>query len=331
MKGQASLLPSLKNIAEHINLGKKTDKGKGKAKDFSEPLSRDGDFKKLKERYQTLLQQRSSLDTELQNIQELLDSSSDSSSDGNSHLYASDSDSDNSVWPYLVSVVESESEISPPPYTPTPYSPTAASCMPSTPSRASRPAPPAATPSLSRPPMTPSCSLVAACLNTPTPSAANGTPTSGNSLTHPSNPPTPRATNGKPKYKKTCFGYVVYRGKETGAFKYWNMVHSIISNDTIALYKGFPTFQAAREVYVHTQDTGVINALSLHSSQSQQTQDNRVYVVTEGTRPGVYQDAFSALQRGLQWNGGALHPKGTVAEANQFFVTEYMGGRVRPI
>ncbi|KAF5364950.1 hypothetical protein D9758_008119 [Tetrapyrgos nigripes] len=345
MKGQAFFLPSLKNIAEHFILDQKASKGKGKAKDNSTSQSRAGGAAKLIERYETLAKQRRDIDIELKNIQDQLDSSDSSSdsSDGNSHLYVSDSD--DSIGPYIVGVVESESKFNAaPPYTSLSHT---ASSTPSTPSHTSRPAltvttsRPAPTVTMSRPAPTITTSRphttrsFAARPNALTARTANATPIPGSSSASPSNPPTPCATKAKPKYKKNYFGYVVYRGRETGAFKFWNMVQSIIANDSIVLYKGFPTFQAAREVYSHTQDTGVINALSLpatstpHCSQSQEIQDNRIYVVTEGPSPGVYQDAFSALERGLQWDGGALHPKDTVAEANRFFVTEFMGGRVQ--
>ncbi|KAF5366741.1 hypothetical protein D9758_006549 [Tetrapyrgos nigripes] len=328
MKSPAFLLPSLKNIAEHFILDKKTGKGKGKAKDNGMPQGRAGGAAKLIEEYETLAKKQKDIDS---------NNSSSDSSDSNSHLYASDSD--NSVGPYLVGVVESESEsefnTTPPPYTSLSH---IASSTSSTSSHTSRPASTAATSSLPRSRTTLSVTPAtpfAAHPNAPTARTANATPAPGSSLAAPSTSPTPHAANTKSKYKKAYFGYVVYRGRETGAFKFWNIVQSIITNDSIVLYKGFPTFQAARDVYSRTQDSGVINALSLpatstpHRSQSQKIQDNRVYVVTEGPRPGVYQDVFSALERGLQWDGGVLHPKNTVAEANQFFVTEFMGGRVR--
>ncbi|KAF5356595.1 hypothetical protein D9758_008225 [Tetrapyrgos nigripes] len=135
---------------------------------------------------------------------------------------------------------------------------------------------------------------------------------------------TPRKTPAKvKKYEKKWQAYVVYRGSQTGAFSRWTDVNAIIEQNPTTIYKGFHTYDFARQSFRQTQKSGILDALK-DSDKSRP----RFYCLVQGFAPGVYTSGFDLLNDGVSFGGGIVYVFDNAAEANALFVREFMANRV---
>ncbi|EEB89115.1 hypothetical protein MPER_12829 [Moniliophthora perniciosa FA553] len=121
-------------------------------------------------------------------------------------------------------------------------------------------------------------------------------------------------------------GFVVYRGKRPGFYRTLHQAHPD-DRSSGGVFKGFPSYEIARDVYQRAFQTGVIGALN---DEPLDGGTPEYYVVVQGIQPAVYSNAsIPALRDGLGWRGGAIYVFHNRGKADAFFAREITAGRTR--